>query len=105
MEVPKIIVEPPGKKAKKVVEEDAKYIATSTKTSPVVAARAKNAIVEDVDGNIYIDFSSGIGVLNIGHCHPAVVEAVKSQAGKLFHFAGTDFYYEIQVELAKKLCS
>ncbi|MEM3444411.1 MAG: acetyl ornithine aminotransferase family protein [Thermoplasmata archaeon] len=105
MEVPKIIVEPPGKKAKKVVEEDAKYIATSTKTSPVVAARAKNAIVEDVDGNIYIDFSSGIGVLNIGHCHPAVVEAVKSQAEKLFHFAGTDFYYEIQVELAKKLCS
>ncbi|MGB9635804.1 MAG: acetyl ornithine aminotransferase family protein [Thermoplasmata archaeon] len=103
MDIPKIIEIPPGKKAKKIVDEDAKYIATSTKTSPVVAAKAKNAIVEDVDGNLYIDFSAGIGVLNLGHCHPAVVNAVKEQAEKLMHFAGTDFYYEIQVELARKL--
>lgn len=103
MEVPKIVENPPGKKAQKIVKEDAKYIATSTKTSPIVAARAKNAIVEDVDGNQYIDFSAGIGVINLGHCHPKIVNAVKEQADKLFHFAGTDFYYEIQVELAKKL--
>ncbi|MEM3512707.1 MAG: aminotransferase class III-fold pyridoxal phosphate-dependent enzyme, partial [Thermoplasmata archaeon] len=104
MDVPKIIQVPPGKKAKKIVEEDTKYLATSTKTSPVVAAKAKNAILEDVDGNVYIDFSAGIGVLNLGHCHPAIVEAIKTQSEKLMHFAGTDFYYEIQVELAKKLC-
>lgn len=105
MDVPKIIQMPPGKRAKKIVEEDTKYIATSTKTSPVVAARAKNAIVEDVDGNVYIDFSAGVGVLNLGHCHPGVVDAIKAQVDKLMHFAGTDFYYEIQVELAKKLCA
>ncbi len=98
-----VVVEPPGPKAKKVVEEDAKYLATSTKTSPIVAERAQGVYVWDVDGNQYIDFTSGIGVINTGHVHPEVKKAVLEQIEKLWHFAGTDFYYEIQVELAKKL--
>jgi 4-aminobutyrate aminotransferase len=57
-----------------------------------------------VDGNIYIDFTSGIGVVNTGHCHPTVVKAITDQLNKLMHFAGTDFYYDIQVTIAERLC-
>ncbi len=103
-ELPKMIVTPPGPKAKKVVAKDGRYLATSTKTSPIVAERAQGAVVWDVDGNRYLDFTSGIGVTNTGHCHPAVVKAVQDQAERLFHFAGTDFYYAIQADLAERLC-
>lgn len=95
---------PPGPKAREVVALDYAFIATSTKTSPVVADHALGAVVTDVDGNTYLDFAAGIGVLNTGHCHPKVVEAVQDQAEKLMHFAGTDYYYRPQVELARKLC-
>ncbi len=70
---------------------------------PIVARRAKGLVVEDVDGNKLLDFSSGISVLNVGHCHPRVVEAVIAQSKELMHFAGTDFYYDIQASLAQKL--
>lgn len=102
-EAPDIKVTPPGPKAKEIVERDARYVATSTKTSPIVAKRAKGSVVEDVDGNLYIDFTCGIGVTNVGHCHPRIVEAVQKQASELMHFAGTDFFYEIQVQLAERL--
>jgi 4-aminobutyrate aminotransferase len=100
---PVIKVIPPGPKGKKIVARDDKAIATSTKTSPIVAKKATGVYVEDVDGNLFIDFTSGIGVCNIGFSNPRVVKAVKDQAEKLMHFAGTDFYYEIQVKLAEKL--
>ena len=83
---------------------DSRYIATTTKTSPVAVYRAKGAMVWGVDGNRYLDFTSGIGVTNTGHCHPKVVKAVQDQAAELMHFAGTDFYYAIQAQLAKRLC-
>jgi 4-aminobutyrate aminotransferase len=104
LKVPDIKIEPPGEKAKDIIAVDDKYIATSTKTAPVAAKKARGAIVEDVDGNIYVDFTSGVAVVNVGHCHPEVVEAVKKQAESLMHFAGTDFYYEVQSRLAKRLC-
>jgi len=99
----KIVTTPPGPEAKKIIEKDHKFICTTTKCSPVAAKSAKGAVVEDVDGNTYLDFMTGTGVLNVGHCHPDVVSAVKGQAEKLMHFAGTDFYYEIQARLAEKL--
>ncbi len=105
LKVPDIKVTPPGPKAREVIERDKTYLATSTKTSPVVARRASGSVVEDVDGNTYIDFSCGISVVNVGYSHPKVVEAVRKQAGEFFHFAGTDFYYDIQVRLAEKLGS
>ena len=61
--------------------------------------------MRDVDGNDLLDFASGIAVLNVGHGHPRVVKAVKEQAERLFHFAGTDFYYSAQVDLARRLAS
>lgn len=57
-----------------------------------------------MDGNLYLDFTSGIGVVNTGHCHPTVVKAVTDQLNKLMHFAGTDFYYDFQVTVAERLC-
>jgi 4-aminobutyrate aminotransferase len=99
--VPRIKVTPPGPKAKRIVGKDAKYIATSTKCSPIVAKSARGAVVKDVDGNLLLDFATGIGVLNTGHCHPAVVKAVQDQAARLMHFAGTDFYYGAQADLAE----
>ncbi len=103
MKVPSIKVRPPGPKARDVIERDARFLATSTKTSPIVAKRARGSVVEDVDGNTYIDFSCGIAVVNVGHNHPKVVEAVRKQVGELTHFAGTDFYYDIQTRLAERL--
>jgi 4-aminobutyrate aminotransferase len=99
----KMVTAVPGKNAAPVVAEDAKYLATSTKCSPVVGELGKGSMIRDVDGNWYVDFTSGIGVTNTGHCHPKVVSAIINQTSQLMHFAGTDFYYKVQVELAKKL--
>lgn len=97
------VKEIPGENARKIIEEDTKYIANTTKASPAVVKEARGVVFEDVDGNIFFDFTSGVGVVNTGHCHPKVTEAVKQQAEKFLHFAGTDFYYDVQVKLAKKL--
>ena len=102
-EVPNIKTTPPGENAKRIIEEDRKYIMTVTKGSPIAAAHATGALVTDVDGNTFLDFTCGAGVTNLGHCHPKVVAAIKAQVEKLMHFAGTDFYYEPQAKLAKKL--
>lgn len=98
-----IKVTPPGPNARKIVDEDTKYLVTSTKALPIVADRAQGAFVQDVDGNVYLDFSTGISVTNVGHIHPYVLEKVEKQLHKLWHFAGTDFYYREQVDAAKAL--
>ncbi len=76
---------------------------TTTKTSPVAAVQGEGVWFRDADGNRFLDFTSGVAVLNVGHCHPAVVRAVQEQAAQLMHFAGTDFYYESQTRLAERL--
>ncbi|MFO1534194.1 MAG: acetyl ornithine aminotransferase family protein [Thermoplasmatota archaeon] len=93
----------PGPKAKAIVKRDEAYMVTTTKTAPLVGAVARGCVVEDVDGNRLLDFASGIGVLNTGHCHPRVVAAVQEQAARMMHFAGTDFYYDLQTRLAERL--
>jgi 4-aminobutyrate aminotransferase len=93
----------PGPEARRVIERDQKFLMTTTKTSPVVAASGSGVWVTDVDGNRLLDFASGVAVHNVGHCHPDVVRAVREQVGTLSHFAGTDFYYDVQVRLAEKL--
>lgn len=69
----------------------------------MVASKASGAIVEDVDGNQFLDFSAGIAVCATGHCHPDVVRAIQEQAARLIHMSGADFYYEHMPELARKL--
>lgn len=103
MKAPRSKVSPPGPEARKVMDRDARFLATSTKTLPVAIRRAEGSVVEDVDGNTYIDFTCGVGVTNLGHRHPAVREAVEAQLREFWHFAGTDFYYEAQAALAERL--
>jgi 4-aminobutyrate aminotransferase len=93
----------PGPEGKKIVKADDKWMMTTTKTAPIVGKTGKGVVVEDVDGNRFLDFAAGIGVLNVGHCHPKVVKAVQTQAAQLMHFAGTDFYYDLQSSLAERL--
>src|SRR6202047_3604050 len=96
----------PGPKAKEVIAYDAKYMSPSlTRDYPRVAERAAGAIVEDPDGNTFLDFAAGIAVVSTGHCHPQVVAAIQKQAAELIHMSGTDFYYPNLVELAEKLAS
>ncbi len=103
MKAPHIKIKPPGPKAREIIQRDDRYLATSTKTSPLAVKRAKGAVVEDVDGNLYIDFTSGVAVANLGHVNEDVLEAVQAQLQDLWHFAGTDFYYDVQVEAAELL--
>ncbi len=100
---PRIKTSIPGPEAKKIVRRDDRALVTTTKTAPVVAKRGKGVVVEDVDGNVFLDFAAGIGVMNTGHSHPTVVKAVQDQAAHLMHFAGTDFYYDAQVSLAERI--
>ena len=102
--LPRLVTALPGPKAKQVVEQDAKYMSPSyTRDYPLVAKRGQGAIVEDVDGNRFLDFAAGIAVCSTGHCHPQVVDAIQKQAAELIHMSGTDFYYESMPLLAKKL--
>ncbi len=106
MEVPKIVVTPPGPKAKEILERDSKVISPSyVRFYPLVVERGEGSLLFDVDGNVYIDLNSGLGVMNVGHSHPEVVEAIKRQAEKLLHYSNTDFYYEESVKFAEKLVS
>ncbi|MDA2913801.1 acetyl ornithine aminotransferase family protein [Acidobacteriia bacterium AH_259_A11_L15] len=94
----------PGPEARRIVKLDERYISPSyTRPYPLVARRGRGAVVEDVDGNLFLDFSAGIAVVATGHCHPEVVQAVQQQAAELLHMSGTDFYYENMITLAQKL--
>src|SRR5260370_8594973 len=101
---PEIGTELPGPNARKVVGGDARYISPSyTRSYPLVAKRGHGVVIEDVDGNEFLDFSSGIAVTSTGHCHPEVVAAIQKQAGELIHMSGTDFYYENMITLPHPL--
>ena len=94
----------PGPRARAIIERDARTVSPSyTRCYPLVAANGEGAIVEDVDGNRFLDFNAGIAVVAAGHCHPRVVEAIQQQAARLIHMSGTDFFYEELVALAEKL--
>ncbi len=101
---PRIKTALPGPQARKLVKLDQKYVSPSyTRSYPLVVKAAQGLWVTDADDNLFLDFTAGIAVNASGHCHPTVVEAIKTQADKLLHMSGTDFYYTPQIELAQKL--
>ena len=96
----------PGPRARAIIERDARVLSPSyTRSTPLVIERGEGAMVEDPDGNRFLDFSAGIAVVATGHCHPRVVEAIQQQAARFIHMSGTDFYYEEFVALAEKLAA
>jgi 4-aminobutyrate aminotransferase len=106
MNAPEIKTPLPGPKAKAIIERDRKYVSPSyTRDYPFVIARGEGAIVEDVDGNRFLDCAAGIAVNSTGVSHPDVVKAIAEQAQKFIHMSGTDFYYEPQVRLAEELAA
>ncbi len=103
---PDIKVPPPGPKARAIIDKDAQFVSPSyTRDYPLVIARGEGAVVEDVDGNLFLDCAAGIAVNSTGVSHPDVVKAIADQAAKFIHMSGTDFYYEPQVRLAEELAS
>jgi 4-aminobutyrate aminotransferase len=96
----------PGPRASEIIEADTRWVSPSyTRSYPFVAARGRGALVEDVDGNRFLDFNAGIAVCATGHCHPEVVGAVQEQAARLIHMSGTDFYYALLPEVASLVAS
>jgi len=106
MDAPDIKTPLPGPKAKAIIERDKQFVSPSyTRDYPFVIARGEGAVVEDVDGNHFLDCAAGIAVNSTGVSHPDVVKAICEQAAKFIHMSGTDFYYEPQVRLAEELAS
>ncbi len=104
--LPNLVTSLPGPKAKQIIERDREVLSPSyTRCYPFVMKRGKGAVVEDVDGNQFLDFNAGIAVAATGHAHPNVVSAIQKQASEFLHMSGTDFYYESMVTLGEKLAS
>lgn len=87
-----------------VMEKDSKYVMQTYGRQPLVLSKGRGAIVQDINGQEYIDCVAGIAVNNVGHCHPKVVRAIQAQAEKLIHVSNL-YYTEIQAELAEALVS
>lgn len=101
---PHLVTDVPGPRAAAIVADAERYLSPSyTWAYPLAVERAAGAVVEDVDGNRFLDCTAGIAVCSTGHCHPRVVAAVQQQAGRLLHMSGTDFHYAQQTELARRL--
>jgi 4-aminobutyrate aminotransferase len=102
--VPDIRTQLPGPRAQALLERDQRFTSPSyTRIYPLVVESGSGAVIQDVDGNLFLDFTAGIAVTATGHCHPHVVAAIQDQAAKLIHMSGTDFYYEPQIDLAQRL--
>lgn len=103
-EYPRILTPIPGPKSQAVVAQDEAWTSTSyIKEYPLVVERARGAMVEDVDGNRFLDFMAGIAVAATGHAHPEVVAAIQAAAEKFLHICGSDFYYQGMATLCERL--
>src|ERR1700730_11548595 len=103
---PQLVSPLPAPMAQALAARDPRVLSPScTRDYPLVARAGRGALVEDVDGNAFLDFAAGIAVVATGHCHPEVVAAIQKQAAQLIHMSCTDFYYEGTLELAEKLAS
>ena len=102
--VPDLITEVPGPKARAHVTYDETWTSPSLpRAYPIVPVRGDGLTVEDIDGNLFLDFAAGIAVTSTGHSHPAVVGAVTEQAGDLIHFSASDFYLPIYAETCQRI--
>jgi 4-aminobutyrate aminotransferase len=104
VKIPDIKVKPPGPRAKEIIERDHCYTAPAYgRVYPLVVKEGRGCAIEDVDGNLFLDFMAGIAVASTGHSHPKVVQAIEEQARKFLHICGSDFYFAPMAELAETL--
>jgi 4-aminobutyrate aminotransferase len=101
---PHLVTPLPGPRAQAVVARNHRFASSSLPhVVPLVADRGHGSVVEDVDGNRFLDFAAGIAVCATGHCHPRVVEAIQDQAARLLHICGADYYDTLYTGLAERL--
>jgi 4-aminobutyrate aminotransferase len=104
--VPDIITEIPGPRARAHVAYDEAWTSPSLpRAYPIVPVRGEGLAIEDVDGNLFLDFAAGIAVTSTGHSHPQVVAAIKEQAAELIHFSASDFYLPIYAQVCERLAN
>ena len=95
----------PGPRSREIIERKERVVADPLSlTFPIVIERGEGATLTDVDGNTFIDFTGGVGCLNVGHAHPRVVEAAQEQLERFSHTDFTIVPYEVYVKLAERLC-
>jgi 4-aminobutyrate aminotransferase len=99
-----IVTPPPGPKAREMIARAKPYLSPSLiHCYPLMVRRAAGCMVEDVDGNIYLDAEGGVATASTGHCHPEVAAAIAAQTEVLIHICGTDFHYPGYGALCEKL--
>jgi len=102
--LPDLVTEVPGPRARAHVEYDHRWTSPSLpRAYPIVPVRGEGVAIEDIDGNLFLDFAAGIAVNSTGHAHPAVVGAIKEQAAELIHFSASDFYLPIYAEVCEEI--
>ncbi len=102
--LPNIVVTPPGPKAQAIIAADQRVTSTSlTRAYGLVALRGEGMMVEDPDGNQFLDFTAGVAVCTTGHCHPKVVRAIQDQCERLMHMISGDFFGGPIVEISERL--
>jgi 4-aminobutyrate aminotransferase len=104
LNLPEIKTSLPGPKSQEILDKDTKYISPSyTRSYPLVMKRGYGALIEDMDGNTFLDFNAGVAVCALGHGHAEIAEVIARQARDFTHISGTDYYYPQLTELAEKL--
>ena len=102
--VPDIVTALPGPRARAHIEFDHAWTSPSLpRAYPIVPVRGLGCAIEDIDGNVFLDFTAGIAVNSTGHSHPAIVAAIQAQAAELQHFSASDFYLPIYAQAAAEL--
>jgi 4-aminobutyrate aminotransferase len=102
--LPDLITEIPGPKAREHVKFDEEWTSPSLpRAYPIVPVRGQGMAIEDIDGNLFLDFAAGIAVNSTGHAHPRVLASIKEQAAELIHYSASDFYLPIYAETAREI--
>jgi 4-aminobutyrate aminotransferase len=103
-QAPHLVTEVPGPRAREVIEQDVRVTSPSLpRAYELVPRRGAGSVIEDVDGNRFLDVNAGIAVTSTGHAHPAVVGAIQQQAAELIHYSASDFYLPIYSEVCAAL--
>src|SRR5690606_38400008 len=103
---PELVTELPGPAAREVIARDERHSSPSlTRVYPLVVRRGAGAVLEDVDGNRFLDFNAGIAVNAAGHAHPAVTAAIHAQADACLHYCSSDFYHPVYADLCERLAA
>ena len=103
---PDLRTELPGPLAQQIIARDEAVTSPSlTRVYPLVVRRARGCVVEDVDGNRFLDFNAGIAVVAAGHCHPVVNAAIHAQVDDVLHYCSSDFYLPAYADVCERLAA